>query len=54
MDQKAVADAGYDKGVEQGEKNEQLEIAKKLKKMNMPLSDIEKATGLTVGQIQKL
>lgn len=54
MDQKAVADAGYDKGVEQGEKNKQLEIAKKLKEMNMPVADIEKATGLTVGEIQKL
>ena len=30
MDQKAVADAGYDKGVEQGIKKEKLEIAKKL------------------------
>ena len=54
MNQKAVADAGYDKGVEQGIKKEKLEIAKKLKEMNMPLSDIEKATGLTVGKIQKL
>ena len=58
MDQKAVADAGYDKGVEQGikqgEKNKQLEIAKKLKEMNMLLSDIEKATGLTVEEIESL
>ena len=62
MDQKAVADAGYDKGVEQGikqgreqgEKNKQLEIAKKLKEMNMSLSDIEKATGLTVEEIESL
>ena len=62
MDQKAVADAGYDKGIEQGikqgreqgEKNKQLEIAKKLKEMNMSLSDIEKATGLTVEEIESL
>ena len=66
MDPKAVADAGYDKGVEQGikegikqgreqgEKNKQLEIAKKLKEMNMLLSDIEKATGLTVEEIESL
>ena len=54
MDQKAVADAGYDKGVEQGIKKEKLEIAKKLKEMNMSLSDIEKATGLTVEEIESL
>ena len=38
----------------EGEKNKQLEIAKKLKKMNMSLSDIEKATGLTVEEIESL
>ena len=54
MDQKAVADAGYDKGIEQGEKNKQLEIAKKLKEMNMSILDIEKATGLTVEEIESL
>ena len=54
MDQKAVADAGYDKGVEQGIKKEKLEIAKKLKEMNMSLSDIEKSTGLTVEEIESL
>ena len=54
MDQKAVADAGYDKGGEQGIKKEKLEIAKKLKEMNMSLSDIEKATGLTVEEIESL
>ena len=54
MDQKSVADAGYDKGVEQGIKKEKLEIAKKLKEMNMSLSDIEKATGLTVEEIESL
>ena len=54
MDQKAVADAGYDKGVEQGIKKEKLEIAKKLKEMNMSLSDIEKATGLAVEEIESL
>ena len=34
--------------------DKQLEIAKKLKKMNMSLSDIEKATGLTVEEIENL
>ena len=54
MDQKAVADAGYDKGVEQGIKKEKLEIAKKLKEMNMSLLNIEKATGLSVEEIKSL
>ena len=58
MDQKAVADAGYDKGVEQGIKEvikkEKLEIAKKLKEMNMSSSDIEKATGLTNKELKDL
>ena len=66
MDQKAVADAGYDKGVEQGIKEgikqgreegikkEKLEIAKRLKKMNMSLADIEKATGLTSKELKDL
>ena len=54
MDQKAVADAGYDKGIERGIKKEKLEIAKKLKEMNMSLSDIEKATGLTSKELKDL
>ena len=54
MDQKAVADAGYDKGIERGIKKEKLEIAKRLKKMNMSLLDIEKATGLSVEEIESL
>ena len=58
MDQKAVADAGYDKGVEQGIKKGikkgKLEIAKKLKEMNMSLLDIEKATGLSIEEIESL
>lgn len=36
------------------EKNKQLEIAKKLKEMNMSLSDIEKATGLISKELKDL
>ena len=62
MDQKAIRDAGYDRGLEegviqgrkQGEKNSKIEIAKKLKKMNIAIYDIEKATGLTKEEIEKL
>lgn len=54
MDQKAVADAGYDKGVEQGEKRKQLEIAKKMKEEKISIEQIEKITGLSLEQIKKL
>ena len=58
MDQKAVADAGYDKGVEQGieqgEKRKQLEIAKKMKEEKIPIEQIEKITGLSLEEIEKL
>ena len=58
MDQKAVADAGYDKGIErgikQGEKNKQLEIAKKMKEERMSIEKIEKITGLSIEEIENL
>ena len=58
MDQKAIRDARYDRGLEegviQGEKNSKIEIAKKLKEMNIAIYDIEKATGLTKEEIEKL
>lgn len=58
MDQKAIEDAGYDKGIEQGlkkgEKNKAIEIAKKLKEMKIPLEEIVEATGLLKEEILKL
>ncbi len=54
MDQKAVADAGYDKGVEQGIKREKLEIAKKLKERGMKINEIEEITGLQYQEIESL
>ena len=50
MDQKAIEDAGYDKG----EKNTKIEIAKKLKEMKMSIEDIKKATELSEKEIEKL
>ena len=50
MDQKAIEDAGYDKG----EKNKAIEIAKRLKQMQMSIEDIIKATGLSKEIIEKL
>ena len=65
LDQKAIEDAGYDKGLREGmtqgiaqgkkeEKEKILEIAKNLLKINMTIEQIEKATGLTKEEIERL
>ena len=62
LDQKAIEDAGYDKGlregmtqgIAQGKKEEKKKIAKNLLKLNMSIEQIEKATGLTKEEIEKL
>lgn len=45
---------GKKKGRKEGRKEKTLEIAKKLKEMNMSTEDIEKATGLTREEIERL
>ena len=62
LDQKAIEDAGYDKGLMVGRKQgfnlgqteKAIEIAKNLLKLNIPTEQIEKATGLTEEEIKKL
>ncbi len=54
MDQKAIADGGYDKGLEQGEKNTKLEIAKKMKHKKISVEEIIDITGLSKEEIEKL
>ena len=54
MDQKAIEDAGYDKGTLDGEKKKSIEIAKKLKSMNVDIQTIIDATGLTKEKIEEL
>ena len=69
LDQKAIEDAGYDKGLKDGisqglsierarqkEKiiGEKKKIAKKLLKLNIPAEQIQEATGLTEEEIKKL
>ena len=41
-------------GLEKGEKNKAIEIAKRLKQMELKIQDIQKATGLTKEEIEKL
>ena len=45
---------GIEQGIKKGQKEKQIQIAKKLKKMGMAEKEIEEATGLTEEEIQKL
>ena len=54
MDQKAVEAAGFDKGLEQGEKQKTLELAKKMKKEGIDLKTIEKITNLTLEELKNI
>lgn len=45
---------GLERGIEKGEKNKQLEIAKKMKDKNIPTDEIIEITGLTKEEIEKL
>lgn len=50
MDQKAIRDAGYDKGIKEGLK----QVAKKLNEENVDIKIIIKTTGLNKEQIEEL
>ena len=58
MDQKAIEDAGYDKGYDSGaldgKKERSIEIAKKMKNKNESIEYITEITGLTKEEIEKL
>ena len=54
MDQKAIEDAGFDKGVKAGVEQEKILIAKNLKKQNIDEKVISEATGLSLDEIKKL
>ena len=41
-------------GIQQGVAEEKLEIARNLLKINLPLEQISKATGLTIAEIERL
>ena len=45
---------GIKKGIEQGEKRKQLELAKNMKEEKIPIEQIEKITGLSLEEIEKL
>ena len=54
MDQKAIEDAGYDKGLAQGSKNKQIEIVKKMLAKNIDLNTISEITELSIEEIKKI
>ena len=45
---------GVEHGMEQGSKQEKIEIAKKLKELNLSIDKIVKATGLSEEEIKNL
>ena len=50
MDEKAIRRAGY----KAGEKNQKIEIAKRLKEMGMKIEEIVKVTELSEEEIKEL
>ena len=54
MDEKGMVAAAKNEGREEGEKNKQLEIARKMKSRGYPVADIAEDTGLTKADIEKL
>ena len=54
MDQKAIEDAGYDKGLKAGINQEKLQIAKKMLSKKIDLNTISELTGLSIQELKKL
>ena len=54
MDQKAIEDAGYDKGFENGIRKEKSSVAKKMKEQKIDIKIISKVTGLSSKEIESL
>ena len=62
MDQKAIEDVGYDKGlkagieqgIKQGQKQNNLQIAKKMLNKKIDLTTISEITGLSIKELKNL
>ena len=46
--------SAYSEGVDVGEKNKQLEIAKSLLNTDMSINEISKHTGLTISELEEI
>ena len=53
-DNYSIVTTAHNKGREEGRTEEKTEIARKLKSMNLATTDIAKATGLSIGEIEAL
>lgn len=53
-DNYSIVTTAHNKGREEGRTEEKTEIARKLKSMNLSTTDIAKATGLSIGEIEAL
>ncbi len=49
-----ATEKGLQRGIEQGQRKKQIEIAKKMLNMKIPVEQIIEATGLSKEEIQKL
>ena len=54
MDRKFAMAHARKVGIEKGEKNKTIEIAKKMKQINMSIEEIEEVTGLSKEEIEKM
>ena len=54
LGKKEGMELGKKEGLEQGKKDEKIEIAKKLKKLKMPIEKISEITGLSEEEIIKI
>ena len=54
LDERSALGHAKDDGIEEGKKKAKIEIAKKLKEIKISIEDIEKATGLTKEEIEKI
>ena len=54
MDQKAIEDAGYDKGLKAGIEQRNKQIAKKMLNEKIDLDTISRITGLSIQELKKL
>ena len=54
LEKEEAAEKALAEGIELGQKDTKLEIAKNLKTMNYPIEEILKVTGLTLEEVDKL
>ena len=54
MDYNSGISSAKEEGIKEGKKEERIRIAKEMLKLEIPIEKIEKATGLTKEEIEKI